>query len=45
LLFKESNPGPIKYYLSKKGLIESSELRLPLTEISDSLKHELDKYI
>jgi len=38
LLFKEPNPAPIKYYLAKKGLIESPEVRLPLTEISDSLK-------
>jgi 4-hydroxy-tetrahydrodipicolinate synthase len=45
LLFKEPNPAPIKYYLSKKGLIKSPELRLPLTEISDNLKHELDKYL
>jgi 4-hydroxy-tetrahydrodipicolinate synthase len=45
LLFKEPNPAPIKYYLAKKGLIKSPELRLPLTEISDSLKHELDKFL
>jgi 4-hydroxy-tetrahydrodipicolinate synthase len=45
LLFKEPNPAPIKYYLAQKGLIKSAELRLPLTGISDSLKHELDKYL
>jgi len=45
LLFKEPNPAPIKYYLAKKGLIASDELRLPLTGISESLKHELDKYL
>ena len=45
LLFKEPNPAPIKYYLSRKGLIKSSELRLPLTDISDSLKQELDKFV
>jgi 4-hydroxy-tetrahydrodipicolinate synthase len=45
LLFKEPNPAPIKYYLAKKGLISSAELRLPLTEISDDLKRELDKYL
>jgi 4-hydroxy-tetrahydrodipicolinate synthase len=44
LLFKEPNPAPIKYYLAKKGLIANDELRLPLTGISDNLKHELDKY-
>jgi 4-hydroxy-tetrahydrodipicolinate synthase len=45
LLFKEPNPAPIKYYLAKKGLITSDEIRLPLTGISDYLKHELDKYL
>jgi 4-hydroxy-tetrahydrodipicolinate synthase len=45
LLFKEPNPGPIKYYLFKKGLIKSAELRLPLTDISDDLKHELSKFL
>jgi len=45
LLFKEPNPAPIKYYLAKKGLIETAELRLPLTGISDNLKRELDKYL
>lgn len=45
LLFKESNPMPIKYILAKKGLIKSSELRLPLTEISESLKKELEPLI
>jgi 4-hydroxy-tetrahydrodipicolinate synthase len=45
LLFKEPNPAPIKYYLAKKGLISSAELRLPLTGISDNLKYELDKYL
>jgi 4-hydroxy-tetrahydrodipicolinate synthase len=45
LLFKEPNPAPIKYYLAKKGLINSAELRLPLTGISENLKHELNKYL
>jgi len=45
LLFKEPNPAPIKYYLSRKGLISSDELRLPLTGISDNLKLELDKLL
>jgi 4-hydroxy-tetrahydrodipicolinate synthase len=42
LLFAEPNPGPIKYCLSRQGLIDSPEVRLPLTEISDSLKSRLD---
>ena len=44
-LFKEPNPAPIKYYLMKKGLIVSDEVRLPLTGISNELKTELDKLI
>lgn len=42
LLFKEPNPTPIKYLLDKKGLIDSGEVRLPLVEISDKLKKELE---
>lgn len=45
LLFKEPNPGPIKYCLSEQGLIESPELRLPLTQISDQLKEKLDRVL
>jgi 4-hydroxy-tetrahydrodipicolinate synthase len=45
LLFKEPNPAPLKYYLFKKGLIKSSELRLPLTQISEGLKQELSQYL
>lgn len=45
LLFKEPNPGPIKYWLAKKGLIRSAAVRLPLTDISDMLKRELDNYL
>ena len=45
LLFKEPNPGPIKYCLSEQGLIESPELRLPLTQISSQLKEKLDRVL
>jgi 4-hydroxy-tetrahydrodipicolinate synthase len=45
LLFKEPNPSPIKYCLQEQGLISSSEVRLPLTEISDQLKEKLNHYI
>ncbi|MFC2159614.1 4-hydroxy-tetrahydrodipicolinate synthase [Actinomycetota bacterium] len=45
LLFKEPNPGPIKYILKNQGLIRSDELRLPLDNISDQLKAEIDKLI
>lgn len=42
LLFKEPNPTPIKYILGKKGIIDSGEVRLPLVEITDELKKELE---
>lgn len=45
LLFKESNPAPLKYCLKRSGLIISDEVRLPLTKISDNLKKELDNII
>lgn len=45
LLFKEPNPSPIKYCLYELGLIESPEVRLPLTEISDPLKAKLGSTI
>ncbi len=44
LLFKEPNPGPIKYCLNRLKLIRSSETRLPLTGISEELKTQLDKH-
>lgn len=43
LLFKEPNPSPIKYCLKEQGLIDSPEVRLPLTQISDQLKEKLDR--
>lgn len=45
LLFKEPNPTPIKYILNQLGLINSPEVRLPLVQISDSLKEKLNLYI
>ena len=45
LLFKEPNPSPIKYFLSQTGLIDSDEVRLPLTTISEQLKQKLDRCI
>lgn len=41
LLFKEPNPAPIKYVLSTMGLLDSPEVRLPLTQISEELKYKL----
>ena len=43
MLFEEPNPTPLKYCLYKLGLIESAEVRMPLLEITDSLKAKLDK--
>ena len=45
LLFKEPNPAPIKHYLAELGLISSSEVRLPLTGISEPLKKQLNKFL
>jgi 4-hydroxy-tetrahydrodipicolinate synthase len=42
LLFEEPNPAPIKYCLKKLGVMNSDEVRLPLTPISDGLKAKLD---
>jgi 4-hydroxy-tetrahydrodipicolinate synthase len=41
LLFKESNPAPLKWILAKQGAIDSDTLRLPMTSISYSLQQEL----
>lgn len=45
LLFIEPNPAPLKYCLQRQGLIRSLETRLPITEISDSLKTQLDRAV
>lgn len=45
LLFKEPNPAPIKYVLNKMGLLDSPEVRLPLTQISEGLKDTLNKVL
>jgi 4-hydroxy-tetrahydrodipicolinate synthase len=37
LLFAEPSPAPIKHWLWRVGLIDSPELRLPMTRISDAL--------
>ena len=44
-LFIEPSPRPIKYILKKKNMISSDETRLPITDISDNLKKQLDKFI
>lgn len=45
LLFKESNPAPIKWLLSAQGEIASDTLRLPMTSISDALREELGAHL
>lgn len=43
LLFAEPSPGPIKHWLWRAGLIDSPELRLPMTGISAELAQRLDR--
>lgn len=43
-LFKEPNPSPIKFLLKQQGLIDSDEVRLPLTVCSDSHKEVLARF-
>lgn len=45
LLFAEPSPGPIKHWLWRTGLIESPELRLPMTTVSDGLAVRIDREI
>lgn len=44
LVFIESNPVPIKYFMRKYGLINSETVRLPLVDLSDESKSLLDSY-
>jgi len=43
LLFSEPSPAPIKHWLWRTGLIESTEVRLPMTEVSGELAARLDR--
>jgi 4-hydroxy-tetrahydrodipicolinate synthase len=45
LLFAEPSPAPIKYWLWRAGLIDSAEVRLPMTEVSADLAVRLDREI
>jgi 4-hydroxy-tetrahydrodipicolinate synthase len=45
LLFSEPSPAPIKYWLWRSGLIDSAEVRLPMTEVSAELAARLDQEI
>jgi 4-hydroxy-tetrahydrodipicolinate synthase len=42
LLFSEPSPAPIKYWLWRTGLIDSAEVRLPMTEVSAELAARID---
>jgi 4-hydroxy-tetrahydrodipicolinate synthase len=43
LLFAEPSPAPIKHWLWRAGLIDSAEVRLPMTGISDALAARIDQ--
>ena len=45
LLFAEPSPAPIKYWLWRVGLIDSPEVRLPMTEISNPLATRIEQEI
>jgi 4-hydroxy-tetrahydrodipicolinate synthase len=45
LLFAEPSPAPIKHWLWRTGLIDSAEVRLPMTNISDALAARMDAEI
>jgi 4-hydroxy-tetrahydrodipicolinate synthase len=42
LLFAEPSPAPIKHWLWRAGLIDSPEVRLPMTQVSDALAARID---
>src|SRR5205807_1999642 len=43
LLFAEPSPAPIKYWLWRAGLIDSPEVRLPMTQVSEGLAARIDR--
>src|SRR4051794_39676004 len=45
LLFAEPSPAPIKHWLWRAGLIDSPEVRLPMTQVSDALASRIDREI
>ena len=45
LLFREPNPAALKYWLWREGLIDSPDLRLPMTAASAELRDYLDTII
>ena len=45
LLFCEPSPAPLKYWLWRSGLIDSPEVRLPMTLVTSELAGQLDQRI
>jgi len=45
LLFAEPSPAPIKHWLWRTGLIDSAEVRLPMTGVSAELAARVDREI
>src|SRR5207302_6209232 len=43
LLFAEPSPAPIKHWLWRAGLIDSPEVRLPMTQVSGALATRIDR--
>jgi 4-hydroxy-tetrahydrodipicolinate synthase len=43
LLFAEPSPAPIKHWLWRAGLIDSPEVRLPMTPVSDTLAARIER--
>jgi len=43
LLFAEPSPAPIKHWLWRSGLIDSPEVRLPMTGVSDALAARIEQ--
>ena len=43
LLFAEPSPAPIKHWLWRWGLIDSPEVRLPMTQVSDALAARIER--
>ena len=44
-LFIEPNPAPVKYALMRAGIIQSDEVRLPLSSLQDSTREALDSIL
>jgi 4-hydroxy-tetrahydrodipicolinate synthase len=45
LLFAEPSPAPIKHWLWRAGLIDSPEVRLPMTPVSDALASRIAREV